>query len=124
LAWGLRAIGVLRSRAMLRQWAAGCVALLSLTACASLQAAAATAFSSQFSCPEDRVQVTVIGPAEQRRDPPDEIAKDSERLAIWRRAEERRLRSDDTSVRVEGCNHEHVYRCYTPAKHPLSHDCL
>ena len=70
------------------------------------------------------MQVTVIGPAEQRRDPPDEIAKDSERLAIWRRAEERRLRSDDTSVRVEGCNHEHVYRCYTPAKHPLSHDCL
>ncbi len=78
-------------------------------------------FSQQFSCPGDRIQVRArpdVKPFDvyfgERSRPPDEVARDPARLAIWEKGERERAESwnDEYEVfEVRGCGHEVIFDC-------------
>jgi hypothetical protein len=90
------------------------IALLLLCACSSLHAAARDAFVHKYSCPEERVTVRkrpdLKHPAADAPKPPAEVAKDPERLKLWKADHP----SDDAQYKyfqVSGCDHDDVYTC-------------
>jgi hypothetical protein len=107
--------------ALVALWAA-----LSVSGCKRLTRGARERFGTQFSCPEDRVEVRarddldpgmVVYPAET---PPEEIKDDPGRLAKWKKdleAHRDRWRDADDKAEVfdvSGCGHAARYVCYHP----------
>lgn len=82
-------------------------------------------FSKDFSCPEDRIQVHPLAdlldparlPGRGPAAPPDEVARDPARLAIWQeeareRAKDRKKELEDyAAFDVRGCDHQVVWYC-------------
>jgi hypothetical protein len=75
---------------------------------------AANAFVQAYQCPRDRVVVrpvaTPSAPSAPGAAPPDDVARDPERLAIWKKQQQRPTQ-DVSSFDVTGCGHEAVYGC-------------
>ena len=91
-----------------------------LMGCENLDADAKRSFSSSNSCPLDRVESrerpelhpSMLAPSAQ---PPAEVARDPERLALWQQQQAKSRAADDrnqTVFEVRGCNHEQLYRCH------------
>jgi hypothetical protein len=76
--------------------------------------AAANAFVQAYQCPRDRVVVrpvaTPSAPSAPGAAPPDDVARDPERLAIWKKQQQQPTQ-DASSFDVTGCGHEAVYGC-------------
>lgn len=98
------------------------VVCLSLPACKSTEKGAKEEFSKAFTCPTDRVEVharkdlrwsaLTRGPPR----PPEELAGDPGRLALWMETEEKsRARADETDVfEGSGCEHKVLLGCSHP----------
>ncbi len=102
--------------------ALGALLLLASTGCPSLKGAAKEDFSTEFTCPEDRVQVLerkdlrasekLFGMAAS--EPPEEVRADPARLTLWREREADRVRqanSNYTMFEANGCGHQAIYAC-------------
>lgn len=113
----LMALGVL---ALLALIAAAPWALLAL-ATKPLDVGAREQFSKEHSCPEDRIQVRArpdLKPFDawlvERPRPPDEVARDPGRLAIWEKGERERAEGwneGHETFEVRGCGHQVLYLC-------------
>jgi hypothetical protein len=83
--------------------------------CISFEDAARNKFVNEASCPANRVSVIVqSGEPGPPVEPPPEVARDAERLAIWRMNDDARRTSiaRETYYVVRGCNEGHIYTCY------------
>jgi hypothetical protein len=87
-------------------------------ACHSLSDGAKSYFSSEFTCPMDRVDVRPrpdLHPSDWStlRTPPSEIASDPARLKMWRDEQDRlrRYADSDPMFEVQGCGHHVLYDC-------------
>jgi hypothetical protein len=92
-------------------WATGCATTDSFSP-------ATQTFGQEYYCPARRLQVkTAAVPLPEVMDseePPSEVARDPERLAIWNQASERRLAFYGrlTAVEVSGCGAKETYFCW------------
>jgi hypothetical protein len=94
----------------------GLVVAYALCGC-SLDGKARTDFSKQFTCPENAITVQerddldadelIWGPPTP---PPPEVARDPERLALWRKQHAPKT-ADRTVFHVQGCAHDVFYAC-------------
>lgn len=87
----------------------------------STQTAAIQTFSSEFTCPEDRISVEKLeeqNMAERMgiEGPPDDIKKDRERLALWKEknASGNEFWGAHELYRVKGCDQSKEYGCWCP----------
>lgn len=94
--------------------------LLALVGCKSLETGAREAFADDRSCPIERVT------ARERKDlsaydlifgksePPDDLAGDPERLALWQKKQDENRKAWDRSsdlFEVAGCGERKIYKC-------------
>jgi hypothetical protein len=106
---------------------AGC---LLVAGCQSHEGAAREEFARQYSCPADRVTVkrradirwSTVMWEDPSEEPPEEVAKDPERLAKWR-ADQKEMYApliaslDEYEVfEADGCKHTMLVGCKRPAK--------
>jgi hypothetical protein len=88
-----------------------------LAACAylnTLQNGAARTFSADYTCPRERMVLTRQPmPHAPAKPPPDEVARDPDRLALWNKqaANEAKTRDDWVRYAIQGCGHDAVYDC-------------
>ena len=100
---------------------AGTLLLIALTspACfAPLEVKARAKFSSDVTCPQERVTVgsRLLLRTEPEPQPPPEIADDQARLQMWRDKDAQRRSGDEKNRRTyftaDGCGESRVYSCY------------
>jgi hypothetical protein len=94
------------------------VAAVIQIACHSLADGAKSYFSTEFTCPMDRVEVRPrpdLHPSDwsKPRRPPSEIASDPGRLKMWQDEQDklRRYADSDPMFEVQGCGHHVLYDC-------------
>jgi hypothetical protein len=91
-----------------------------LLACEKLEADAKKSFSAGNACPIERVESRErpdLRPSMlmESSSPPAEVARDPQRLALWKEQEDKARAGtdrDQTVFEVRGCNHEELYRCH------------
>ncbi len=100
--------------------------LLAMAGCTSLEQGAKEHFAQEFSCPMERIEVRKrddLQPSEVslggQAKPPAEVAKDPERLAVWKKDQQKY--ADDMNDRMtvfelRGCGHRVLYSCARAAK--------
>jgi len=117
----------MRSPAPFRTLAPILLAALAAGGCKSLEKGAREEFSRRYSCPEDRVEVrrradvkaydlvfSRLAPAR----PPDDVAADPARLAVWEKDEREKRETWNSSWAVfeaRGCGHESLQSCSHPS---------
>jgi hypothetical protein len=105
---------------------AALAALAAVAGCKALDEGAKEGFSHRYSCPQERVQVRRradvrpydvafgrLGPAT----PPDEVAADPGRKALWEKDEREKRRRWNSSFEVyevRGCGHQVIQTCAHP----------
>jgi len=95
--------------------------LISLAACTSTASIAKRQFSTDYTCPEDRIAVQKrssgpLLPPQSLRPPPAEVANDPERVRLWyenqRRMQEQLAKAARTYLfDISGCGHQDIYQC-------------
>jgi hypothetical protein len=118
----------MRQPGVLLSWASSALALSSalvLTACQSLEDGAKAEFSSQFTCPLERIEARArpdLKPSQVEREPSrpsPEIAADPERLKIFQQKQaelDANVDRADSVVEARGCGHTVLYTCGHPTR--------
>lgn len=98
---------------------AACPLLLATAGCASMTHEVETQFSNKYTCPRERV-VVVERPGiaahtvtSEDATPPDEVARDPQRLALWNQQQAKKHADEDqkTVFDATGCGHAERYAC-------------
>jgi len=100
----------------------GLFAIVCLCGCQSVADGAREDFSSENTCPLERVEArerSDVKPSQLRRkvDPPRDIATDPGRLKLWQDRQAKKYAYDDEShyiVEVRGCDKHDFYECRHP----------
>jgi hypothetical protein len=96
------------------------LAVVALAGCTSYETAARETFSKDKFCPIERVtakertDISIYDRTFGKSKPPTDVAKDPERLALWKKKEDESKRIWDNSgvvFEVRGCDAKQLYKC-------------
>jgi hypothetical protein len=108
------------------------LAASTLIGCKSKESGAREAFSKEFTCPADRVEVrerpdVKMSMLRETSKPPADVAADPGRLAMWNAEQEKsRTNADGLCEMFEarGCNQQTLMCCSRPPKHADRITCI